>query len=101
MNYVIVKTVRNSQKLFRSSDTNTGMEKREATMKSVENQLTIMLLLVTTLFFILLCPTYFRFIYLVFAKRDTPSKYAQLMLIYQITKTLQYQQWDKLFVILH
>ena len=88
MNFVIVKTVRNSRKLFRSSDTNTGMEKREVTMKSVENQLTIMLLLVTTLFFILLCPTYFRFIYLVFVKRDTPSKYAKLMLIYQITSKL-------------
>ena len=88
MNYVIVKTVKNSRKLFRSTDTNTGMEKREATMKSVENQLTIMLLLVTTLFFILLCPTYFRFIYLVFAKRDTPHEYAKSMLIFQITGKL-------------
>ena len=87
MNYIIVNTVRNSRKLFRSSDTNTGMEKREVTMKSVENQ-SIMLLLVTTLFFILLCPTYFRFIYLVFVKRDTPSKHAKSMLIFQITSKL-------------
>ena len=77
MNYVIVKTVRNSRKIFRSNDTNIVMEVRQKTMKSAENQLTIMLLLVTTLFLILLCPTYFRFIYLVFAKRDTPIEYAK------------------------
>ena len=82
MNYVIVKTVRNSRKLFRSNDTTTGggneqgMETREKAMKNAENQLTIMLLLVTTLFLILLWPTYFRFIYMSFAKRDTPIQYA-------------------------
>ena len=68
MNFVIVKTVRNSRKMFRSNDANTGMKARKKTMKSAENQLTIMLLLVTTLFLILLCPTYFRYIYLVFCK---------------------------------
>ena len=76
MNYVIVKTVKNSQKMFSN-----GMDKRQKTMKSAENQLTIMLLLVTTLFLILLCPTYFRYIYMVFAKRDTPVEYAKSMLI--------------------
>ena len=50
MNFVIVKTVRNSRKMFRSDDTNTGMEARQNVMKRAENQLTIMLLLVTTLF---------------------------------------------------
>ena len=44
MNYVIVKTVRNSRNFFRSNDTNTVMEMRQKTMKSAENQLTIMLL---------------------------------------------------------
>ena len=94
MNYVIVKTVRASRKMFRSNGNNTseGKEKRldtrQKTMKSAENQLTIMLLLVTTLFLILLCPTYFRFIYMAFAKRDTPSEYAKSMLIYQITSKL-------------
>ena len=88
MNYVIVKTVRNSRKLFRSTDTNTGIETRQRTMKTAENQVTIMLLLVTTLFLILLFPTYFRFIYLVFAKRDTPSEYAESRLIYEITSKL-------------
>ena len=88
MNYVIVRTVRNSHEIFRANDKNARMEARENTMKNAEKQLTIMLLLVTTLFLILLCPTYFRFIYLVFAQRDTPSKYAKLMLIYQITSKL-------------
>ena len=65
-----------------------AMEARQKTMRNAENQLTIMLLLVTTLFLILLCPTYFRFIYLVFAKRDTPLEYAKSMLILQITAKL-------------
>ena len=94
MNYVIIKVVRESRKLFGGNDVNTrqgidqAMETRQKTMKSAENQLTIMLLLVTTLFLILLCPTYFRFIYLVFAKRDTPLEYAKSMLIFQITAKL-------------
>ena len=88
MNYVIVKTVRSSRKMFGANDTNTGMETRQTTMKSAENQGTIMLLLVTTLFLILLFPTYFRFSYLVFAKRDKPFEYAKSMLIYQITSKL-------------
>ena len=88
MNYVIVKTVRNSRKSFRDNEGIAGMEKRQNTMKSAENQLTIMLLLVTTLFLILLCPPYFRFIYLVFAKRDTPRDYAKSMIIYEITSKL-------------
>ena len=96
MNYVIFKVVKKSRKLFEGNDANTrqgidqGMEARQKTMKNAENQLTIMLLLVTTLFLILLCPTYFRFIYLVFAKRDrfTPFDYAKSTLIVQITTRL-------------
>ena len=88
MNYIIMKTVRNSRKLFKENDTNTGMEARQKTMKSAEKQVTIMLLLVTTLFLILLCPTYVRFIYLVFAKRDTPFEYASSMLFFQVTYKL-------------
>ena len=84
MNYVIVKTVRGSHKMYGTYE----MGKRQATIKSVENQITTMLLLVTTLFLILLFPTYFRFIYLVFSKRDTPSRYAESMLIFQITSKL-------------
>ena len=88
MNYVIVKTVRNSRNMFVSKGTNARLDARQKTMKSAENQLTIMLLLVTILFLILLCPTYFRFIYLVFAKRDTPHEYAKSLLIFQITVQL-------------
>ena len=47
MNYIIVKTVRSSHKMFGANDANTGMETRQRTMKSAENQVTIMLLLVT------------------------------------------------------
>ena len=98
MNYVIVQTVRRSQKMFGSitniaaiesvSDGKTGANKRQRTMKSAENQLTIMLLLVTTLFLILLLPTYIRFIYSSLLETDTPSKYASSMLFSQVTHKL-------------
>ena len=94
MNFVILKAVRKSRKMFKPDEGTTrrgrdqGMDTRRKTMKNAENQLTIMLLLVTTLFLILLCPTYFRFIYLVFASRDTPLDYAKSMFIYQITAKL-------------
>ena len=95
MNFVIVLTVRNSRKMFRSTITAIAgdqreqrMETRQRKMKSAENQLTIMLLLLTMLFLILLFPTYIRFIYLNLVKRDTPSKYASSMLFFQITYKL-------------
>ena len=88
---VIVKVVRQSRNLFKDNDVNTGQEMdqgRQKTIKNAQNQLTIMLLLVTTLFLILLFPAYFRFIYLVFARRDTPFDYATSMLIFQVTAKL-------------
>ena len=85
MNFVIVKTVRTSRKSFGDNDRTTGMDARQKAMKSAENQLTIMFLLVTTLFLILLCPTYVRFIYLSFANPGTPLEYANQILIFQIT----------------
>ena len=88
MNFVILKTVRNSRKSFRDKHRTTGMNAREKTMKNAENQLTIMLLLVTTLFLILLFPAYFRFIYVAVAKRDTPRHYARLLLVGQVTGKL-------------
>ena len=89
MNYVIVKSVRESRNMFRPREGATrGMDRRQKNMKNAENQLTIMLLLVTTLFLILLCPTYFRFIYNAFAKRDTPVEYARSLLIYQASSKL-------------
>ena len=65
-----------------------GNERRQKIMKSAENQLTIMLLLVTTLFLVLLIPTYIRFMYLTFVKPDTPEKHARLMLFYHISHKL-------------
>ena len=94
MNSIIVKTVRKSRKMFRdntataSKDSNQGMDTRQRTMKSAENQLTIMLLLVTLLFSILLIPTYIRFIYLTFAVNDTPAKFAGSMLLFHISYKL-------------
>ena len=85
MNNVIIKTIKNSRKMFTGSDSNTRSEAKHKTMKSAENQVTIMLLLVTTLFLILLGPTYIRFIYVAFVKRDTPFEYARSMLVFQIT----------------
>ena len=91
MNYVVVKIVKNSRKMFTENDTTTGiaknkgMEARQKSMKIAEKQLTIMLLLVTTLFLILLCPTYIRFIYLSFIQMDTPLKYANSMFFFQIS----------------
>ena len=64
MNYVIVKTVKNSHRIFRNDTV--GIETRQKSIKRAENQLTTMLLLVTTLFLILLLPTYIRFIYACF-----------------------------------
>ena len=88
MNYVIVQTVRKSREMFTIRDTNQGMYSRQRTMKSAENQLTIMLLLVTLLFTILLIPTYIRFIYLTSVTSDTPAKLARSVLLFQITYKL-------------
>ena len=88
MNYVIVKTVKGSRKMFRNSVGSAGVKIREKTMKSAENQLTTMLLLVTTLFLILLLPTYIRFIYAAFVSSDTPSKFATSMIISEISYKL-------------
>ena len=94
MNYVIVKTVRGSRKMFSANNTTTGSGKvqetdsRSKSMKNAESQLTVMLLMVTTLFLILLCPTYIRFIYLTLVERDTPLKYARSFLVGQVTGRL-------------
>ena len=74
MNFVIVKTVKISGKSFKENET--GMELKQKIMKSAKKQVTM------TLFLILLCPIYIRYIYLVFAKTDTPLEYASSMLFY-------------------
>ena len=98
MNFVIIKTIRRSRKMFLNNSTSTGtehiqivsagLELRKSTMKNAENQLTIMLLLVTTLFLILLLPSNVRFVYLTFLKPDTPSKYALSTFLMQLTYKL-------------
>ena len=94
MNYVTVKSVRKSRKMFAPNERRTnevvdqGLDTRQKNLKTAENQLTVMLLFVTTLFLILLCPTYFRFIYLMLTTRDTPSEYAKSMFLFQITSKL-------------
>ena len=94
MNFVIVKAVRKSCKMFKPNDVTTRggrgqeLDSRQKTMKSAENQLTIMLLLVTTLFLILLCPTYCRFIFVAFAELDTLLEYDQSILLFRITALL-------------
>ena len=97
MNGVIVQTVRESRNMFGTApkvsnkyilDIHQGIATRQRTMKSAENQLTIMLLLVTLLFSVLLIPTYIRFIYLTLVKSDTPEKYARAMLLFQLTYKL-------------
>ena len=95
MNSVIVQTVRKSRKMFKSEtptsskdSINLGMDTRQRTMKTAESQLTIMLLLVTVLFSLLLIPTYIRFIYLTFAVNDTAAKFAGSMLLFHISYKL-------------
>ena len=59
-------------------------------MKNTENQLTIMLLLVTTLFLILMIPTYIRFLYTTFVGTETPVKYANMMFFYHVSHKLYF-----------
>ena len=94
MNYTIIKKVRESRQMFGNTNIveQQGEEnitqRRRRVRKNAENQLTIMLLLVTTLFLILMIPTYIRFLYTTFARRDTPDKYATLMLFYHVSHKL-------------
>ena len=97
MNYVIVQKVRSSRKMFGGKENvevgqgQSPMDvasRRQNKMKNTEKQLTIMLLMVTMLFMILMIPTYIRFIYTNFAPRDTPANYASMMFFYQISNKL-------------
>ena len=97
MNYVIVQKVRRSRKMFAGNEiieVGQGQgpmdvaSRRQNKMKNIESQLTTMLLLVTTLFLILMIPTYIRFLYTTFVNRDTPVKYANLMFFYHLSHKL-------------
>ena len=61
---------------------------RENKFKKIENQLVIMLLLVTTLFLILMLPSYIRYLYSPFIKEDTPAKYTFIMFFFQLSYKL-------------
>ena len=78
--------------MFRNTQQYQGHQRDQGQrkIKSTENQLTIMLLLVTTLFLILMLPGYIRFVYYNFVKRDTPSKYAGFLLFYHVSHNLYF-----------
>ena len=99
MNLIIFNTVRKSHKKFSTMQSghrsnheneNTANISRNKSKQNVENQLTGMLLLVTTLFLILLIPTFVRYVYTSYANRDTPTSYAGYMLFYQLSVRLYY-----------
>ena len=98
MNSVIVLTVRRSRKMFKENTTNTkavssslrnkGTDTRQRKMQNAENQLTIMLLMVSILFTVLLIPTNVRAVFVTFCEIDTPSQYASYTLFFQMTVKL-------------
>ena len=100
MNSVIVQAVRKGRNVFGNNErdgpensynrhvVSTVNKMREKAMKNAENQLTIMLLLVTTLVLVLLIPTYIRFIFITFFEPDTPEKHGIAMLVFQISHKL-------------
>ena len=95
MNGVIIQKVRSSRKQFGFGEdtqnhdpSNVATAKRQKTMKNTENQLTIMLLLVTTLFLILMIPTYIRFLYTTFVIRDSLPKYVSVVFFYHLSHKL-------------
>ena len=52
---------------------NKGTDTRQRKMQNAENQLTIMLLMVSILFTVLLIPTYARAVFVTFCEIYTPS----------------------------
>ena len=98
MNLTIIHSVRKSHKRFSNGgepvkileDQHSVSQTKQRLRKNTENQLTAMLLLVTTLFLVLLIPTYVRFLYFNYVKRDTPEKYATSMLFYYLSTRLYF-----------
>ena len=93
MNCVIIKKVRGSRKMLEGNEEGKGqidISRKQKTMKNTENQITIMLLLVTTLFLVLMLPTYIRFLYTQIATTDTPAKYASVTFFYHLSHKLYY-----------
>ena len=71
-----------------NTDNKKGMETRHRKMKSAENQLSIMLLLVTILYLFLQIPPSIRNIYVKFLKQDTPAKFARSILTQMLSYAL-------------
>ena len=97
MNLTIVHKVRRSHKKFGNVQSvkepehqHSAGQVKQRLRKSAENQLTVMLLLVTTLFLVLLLPTYVRYLYFNYVSRDTPEKYANAMFFYRLTINLYF-----------
>ena len=93
MNSAIVHEVRKSHNRFRNHESVKELENqnfagqgRHRPRKSVENQLTVMLLLVTTLFLVLLIPTYGRFLYFTSVNRDTPERATATLFLHLSTR---------------
>ena len=98
MNVTIIHSVRKGHKRFSNGqkpvenleDQHSASRTKQRLSKNTENQLTAMLLLVTTLFLVLLIPTYIRFLYFNYVKRDTPEEYASSMLFYYLCTRLYF-----------
>ncbi len=97
MNLVIIQQVKRSHQKFgnKSNSTegpsdNNPAQQRVRAQKNVENQLTKMLVLVTSFFLVLLIPTYVRFIYTTLVVPDTPEKQAESVMIYHLSAKLYF-----------
>ena len=83
MNIIIIKTVWKSQRMRNLNRTS------QDKAKGIEVQLTIMLILVSSLFVILLLPFEFREIYYSYvSKAETPKQYAIFIFVFDVTYEL-------------
>ena len=95
MNLTIIHSVKQSHNKFGNPKTNTTLSRQQSVSqmkqrlrKNAENQLTVMLLLVTTLFLILMIPSCARYLYFAYISRNTAEKQANAMLFYYISSRL-------------
>ncbi len=97
MNLVIIQEVKRSHQKFgkmpnlteETSDDNPA-QLRLRGRKSVENQLTRMLVTITSFFLLLLVPTYVRFVYTTLVVPDTPERQAESILMYHLSSKLYF-----------
>ena len=85
MNIVVIRAVWKSQRMRILSENQMGWDKT----KSSEIQLTIMLLLVSTVFVVLLLPfEIWAIYYSIFSKSKTPEQYAKFVFMFDVTYEL-------------